>query len=374
MSSEALYERYKDALKRGHVASLRGHLDDALLAYAEAASIAPERPTPHASAGTALLRREAPGRGAAPLRRRPRGSPRATRPPCGPCAGPGGPRPAGEAADAFDALAEARVADGRLSDAVDAARLGLELAEGRDRRRTLERLIDRLRAADPDEPGRARPRAGAADARRAGRAPGRGCVAGNPGRPDRAGWDARDGRLGERARGPARWRSPGGMARRCPGACGPGACGPAAPPPRPGPARRRHDRGAGRPRRCRRGDRHPRTGARAAPRPGRGVPTRRAHRCRHRRVLPRAVVRPGQRRACTSPSWSSTTTVAGTASRARSSISWSASPVSTVTTRRWGASKRPAPAAAEGQDRPEAGATLAGRCSRSSSRSSDRSR
>ena len=36
MSGEALYERYKDALKRGHVASLRGRLDEALDAYAEA--------------------------------------------------------------------------------------------------------------------------------------------------------------------------------------------------------------------------------------------------------------------------------------------------------------------------------------------------
>ena len=59
-----------------------------------------------------------------------------------------------EAADAFDALAEVRAADGILADAVDAARRGLELAEGRDRRRTLERLIARLRSSEPGEPGR----------------------------------------------------------------------------------------------------------------------------------------------------------------------------------------------------------------------------
>ena len=41
-----------------------------------------------------------------------------------------------------------------LADAVDAARRGLELAEGRERRRTLERLIARLRASEPGEPGR----------------------------------------------------------------------------------------------------------------------------------------------------------------------------------------------------------------------------
>ena len=43
---------------------------------------------------------------------------------------------------------------GVLADAVDAARRGLELAEGRERRRMLERLIARLRASEPGEPGR----------------------------------------------------------------------------------------------------------------------------------------------------------------------------------------------------------------------------
>jgi tetratricopeptide (TPR) repeat protein len=61
MCGEALYERYKDALRRGHVASLRGRLEEALTAYAEAAAIAPERATPHTSAGTALVRRKRHG-------------------------------------------------------------------------------------------------------------------------------------------------------------------------------------------------------------------------------------------------------------------------------------------------------------------------
>ncbi len=154
MSEDALYERYKDALRRGHVASLQGRLEEAMAAYADAASIAPERSTPHTSAGTALLRRNRPADAlnqfAAALRL---------------SAGDDvallgraqaladlGRRP--EAADAYDTLAEARVAADRLADAVDAARRGLELAEGRDRRRTLERLIDRLRASEPGEPGR----------------------------------------------------------------------------------------------------------------------------------------------------------------------------------------------------------------------------
>jgi tetratricopeptide (TPR) repeat protein len=154
MSSEALYERYKDALKRGHVASLRGHLDEALLAYAEAAAIAPERPTPHASAGTALLRRKRPAEALRHYDVALALAPRDETAMAGRAQALAALGRRGEAADAYDALAEARAADGRLSDAVDAARLGLELAEGRDRRRILERLIDRLRTADQGEPGR----------------------------------------------------------------------------------------------------------------------------------------------------------------------------------------------------------------------------
>ena len=60
MAGEGVYERYKDALKRGHVAAMRGRLDEAIDAYAEASRIAPERATPHTAAGTALLRRKRP--------------------------------------------------------------------------------------------------------------------------------------------------------------------------------------------------------------------------------------------------------------------------------------------------------------------------
>jgi tetratricopeptide (TPR) repeat protein len=155
MGSEVLYERYKDALKRGHVASLRGNLDEALDAYAEASRVAPERPAPHTSAGTALLRR---GRPAEALRYYDialRLAPRDETALLGRAQALAalGRRP--EAADTFDALAEVRTGAGHLADAVDAARRALELAEGRERRRTLERLLERLRASEPDEPGRA---------------------------------------------------------------------------------------------------------------------------------------------------------------------------------------------------------------------------
>ena len=53
--SSSLYERYKDALRRGHVAALRGRNDAAIEAYQEAASIAPDRALPHASGPLSVL-------------------------------------------------------------------------------------------------------------------------------------------------------------------------------------------------------------------------------------------------------------------------------------------------------------------------------
>ncbi len=54
--SDPLFERYKEALKAGHVAVLRGRLEEALDHYRRASAIAEERPLPHASMGGVLLR------------------------------------------------------------------------------------------------------------------------------------------------------------------------------------------------------------------------------------------------------------------------------------------------------------------------------
>jgi len=153
MTSEALYERYKDALKRGHVASLRGRIEDALAAYAEAAAIAPERSTPHTSAGTALLGIRRPADALRHYDAALRISARDEAALLGRAQALATLGRRADAADAFDALAESLALSGKAADAVDAARRGLELAEGRDRRRTLERLIRQLRATEPDESG-----------------------------------------------------------------------------------------------------------------------------------------------------------------------------------------------------------------------------
>jgi tetratricopeptide (TPR) repeat protein len=155
MSGEALYERYKDALRRGHIASIQGRVDEALDAYAEASRIAPERATPHSSAGTALLRRRQPAEALHAFEAALALAPGDEAALVGRAEALAGIERRREAADAWSNLAEIREAAGRIADAGDAARRALELAEGRDRRRALERLISKLRTNEPDAPGRA---------------------------------------------------------------------------------------------------------------------------------------------------------------------------------------------------------------------------
>ena len=54
--SDPVFERYKDALKQGHLALLRGKPKSALERYTEAAALADHRALPHLSVGSVLLR------------------------------------------------------------------------------------------------------------------------------------------------------------------------------------------------------------------------------------------------------------------------------------------------------------------------------
>jgi tetratricopeptide (TPR) repeat protein len=145
-----LYEQYKDRLRRGHVAVLRGRLDVAVVAYDEAARIAPDRALPHAKLGTVLHAMGRPDEAlaafAAALARAATDE-TALRGRAALFADLGRRT---EAADDLVVLAGALDADGRLADAADAARAALELAESRSRRRLAERLADRLRGAGGD--------------------------------------------------------------------------------------------------------------------------------------------------------------------------------------------------------------------------------
>ncbi|HET7029251.1 MAG TPA: tetratricopeptide repeat protein [Candidatus Limnocylindrales bacterium] len=147
----SLYERYKDALRRGHVAALRGRNDAAVDAYGEAAEIAPDRALPHVSVGGILVKMDRLSDALAAYERAIALAPRDE----GALRGladvhaRNGQR--SEAAEALDRLADTLDAGGRLADATDAARRSLELAESRSRRQHVEDLADRLRASNPGD-------------------------------------------------------------------------------------------------------------------------------------------------------------------------------------------------------------------------------
>ena len=148
--SEALYERYKDALRRGHAASLRGRFDEAIAAYAEAASIAPDRAMPQSSLAGVLARTgrlsEALAAYDVALARAPEDE--ASLRGRAEMLAITGRR--AEAADTLDRLAAVLDRDGRLVEATDAARRALELAESRGRREGVEALVARLQEAGID--------------------------------------------------------------------------------------------------------------------------------------------------------------------------------------------------------------------------------
>lgn len=149
--SQSLYENYKDALRRGHVAALRGKLDLAMSAYGEAAEIAPDRALPHASIAGILLRTGRPAEAAEAYERALAVGPRdegSLRGRADAMVALGRPF---EAADALDRLSNVLDGAGRLPEACDAARRALELAESKDRRRHVGALVGRLRQSPGDE-------------------------------------------------------------------------------------------------------------------------------------------------------------------------------------------------------------------------------
>lgn len=145
--TDSPFERYKDALRRGHAASLRGEFDTAMDAYKEAASIAPDRAMPQASLAGILARTGRISESLAAydnaLARQPEDE-ASLRGRAEMLAISG--RPA-DAADALDRLADVLEREGRLKEAVDVARRALDLAEKRSRRQGLEAMVERLQAS-----------------------------------------------------------------------------------------------------------------------------------------------------------------------------------------------------------------------------------
>jgi tetratricopeptide (TPR) repeat protein len=149
--SASLYEPYKDALRRGHVAALRGRLEPAIDAYVEAASIASDRALPHAAIGGIFVRMGKMPEALAAYDRALELGPRDESSLRGRAEVLRSLRRPTEAAATLDRLAEVLDAAGRLPDACDAARRALELAESKERRRYVTSLAVRLRDSTGDE-------------------------------------------------------------------------------------------------------------------------------------------------------------------------------------------------------------------------------
>ena len=143
--NETFYEGYKDALRRGHIAALRGRLAAAAAAYHEASRMAPDRALPYVGLAGVLARTgrsdEALAAYAAALACAPNDE--------GALRGRADiEAETGRRADAaatLDRLAAVLDGKGRLADACDVARRALELAESRGRRKGVAALVARLR-------------------------------------------------------------------------------------------------------------------------------------------------------------------------------------------------------------------------------------
>jgi tetratricopeptide (TPR) repeat protein len=149
--TDDLYERYKESLRVGHVAVLRGALEEALEAYRTAASIAPSRALPHTSLGGVLLRlghlEEALVEYAAAVARAPHDE--------GALLGQAealtmaGQRV--DAAQALDHVSEIQEAAGRLPEAADTLRRALELEDAPERGRHQRGLLREIRLSAGDQ-------------------------------------------------------------------------------------------------------------------------------------------------------------------------------------------------------------------------------
>ncbi|HEY5487855.1 MAG TPA: hypothetical protein VIK06_09420 [Candidatus Limnocylindrales bacterium] len=148
--TEDLYERYKEALRGGHVAVLRGGLDEAIRMYTAAAEIAPSRALPHTSLGGVYMRLsrldEALTEYGAAVARSPHDE-GALLGQADALATVGKPR---DAAMALDHVAEIQEASARLPEAADTLRRALELEESPERVHRQRALLREIRMSAGD--------------------------------------------------------------------------------------------------------------------------------------------------------------------------------------------------------------------------------
>lgn len=141
-----LFERYKVALRRGHVAASSGRLYEAVGAYREAIELAPDRVLPYTGLSGVLVRLDRSTEALVVLERA------TARAPSDESAWRAradlliAANRRADAADCLDRLAAILDGQGRLADACDVTREALDTAESRERRRGLEAYVERLGA------------------------------------------------------------------------------------------------------------------------------------------------------------------------------------------------------------------------------------
>lgn len=148
--TEALFDRYRDALRAGHVAVRRGRLEAAAAWYREAAALASDRAVPRTALGSVELRLGQPDRALATF------DEALALAPADDAALMGRAqalvvllRP-DDAAATFDHLADVRREAGKPADACDALRHALEIEPTAARRERYRELAEELRRAVGD--------------------------------------------------------------------------------------------------------------------------------------------------------------------------------------------------------------------------------
>ena len=147
MMSDSLFDRYREVLRAGHVAVLRGRLEDAAASYREAALLAPDRAVPRTALGSVQLRLGQPEQALATFDEALALAPADDAALLGRAQALVVLERPDDAATTFDTLADARRAAGKHADAGDALRRALEIQPTAARRQRYQELADELRQA-----------------------------------------------------------------------------------------------------------------------------------------------------------------------------------------------------------------------------------
>jgi tetratricopeptide (TPR) repeat protein len=143
--TETLFERYKEALRAGHVAVVRGRFEEAAAAYREAGVIAPDRAVPRTALGGVCLRLGDPDAALAAYDAALAIAPDDDPSTLGRAQALVVLRRTADAAATYDHLGEVRSAAGRTADAAEAARRALAIEPTDARRARHVDLVQELR-------------------------------------------------------------------------------------------------------------------------------------------------------------------------------------------------------------------------------------